>query len=79
MRDWLLAIRNNRCMSQKDVADMSGISQPSYCNIENGRRNPDVSTAKAIANVLGFAWTDFFDGDGEFDKSGFSEAKQTSA
>jgi len=61
MRKWLLAIREERKLSQKSVSEMIGISQPSYCNIENGKRNPYVKTAQAIATVLGFEWTRFYE------------------
>ena len=39
----------------------AGISAPSYCNIENGERRPTVENAKAIAGLLGFDWTRFFE------------------
>ena len=60
MREWLIAIRNEKRYTQKAVSEAAGISQPSYCNIENGERNPGVATAKKIAQFLGFDWTKFF-------------------
>lgn len=61
MREWLIAIREKCGCSQKRIAELSGISQPSYCNIENGERNPAVETAKKIAEALSFDWTRFYD------------------
>ena len=58
---WLKAIRAKSCMTQKEVADASGITQPAYNMIENSNMNPSVETAKAIAKVLGFNWTRFFE------------------
>lgn len=60
-RDWLIAIREKKGMSQKYVSEQVGVAQPSYCNIEKGKTDPAVSTAKAIACVLGFDWTRFYD------------------
>ncbi len=61
MRDWLVAIRKEAGVTQKRVSEQSGISQSSYCDIEKGEINPAVKTAKAIAGVLGFDWTRFYE------------------
>ena len=63
MREWLVAIREEKRLSQKDVSEKVGISQPSYNNIEHGipGKGPSVSTAKKISEVLDFDWTRFFD------------------
>lgn len=58
MRDWLIALRGSR--SQESIAIACGISQNHLSAIENGSRTPSVKTAKRIASVLGFPWTDFF-------------------
>lgn len=63
LRDWLIAIREGNGYSQKRIAELANISQPSYCNIEKGERNPTVETAKKIAEALGFDWTRFYDHD----------------
>ncbi len=57
----LLAIRKQRGMTQKSVAEQAGIRQNSYCNIEKGKRGVSVETAKRIAAVLGFEWTRFYE------------------
>ena len=64
MLTWLIAIRKEQNMSQKSVAELISITQPSYCNIEKGKRNPCTKTAKRIAEVFGFDWTRFYDENG---------------
>lgn len=59
---WLEEIRVSRGMSQKDVAEAANISQPTYSNIEKGKRGISVETARRIAAVLGFEWTRFYEG-----------------
>ena len=59
---WLETIRREKGLSQKKVSEMVGIAQPSYWAIEHGKHLPSVETAKKIGAVLGFPWTDFFDG-----------------
>lgn len=61
MREWLKKQRNRIDMSQSSVAKDAGISQQYYSFIENGDRVPSVETAQAIATVLGFNWTRFFE------------------
>lgn len=61
MREYITQKRKELGLSQKDAAAKVGISQPSYCDIEHGKINPSVKTAKAIANVLGFEWTKLFE------------------
>ena len=61
MRKWLRIARVEKDMSQKKLCEKIGISQPSYCLIENGKVNPRPSTAKKIAAVLGVDWTRFYD------------------
>ena len=59
-RTFLITIRKEKNMSQKEVADEAGMNQASYCNIESGRRNPSVKVAQKLGRVLGFDWTEFF-------------------
>lgn len=60
MRGWLREIREAKGFSQAKLAATVGIAQPSLANIENGKTNPTISTAKKIAKVLKFDWTLFF-------------------
>ena len=61
MRNWLIAIRKKRGLTQVEVAEKVGISQPSLCVIERGITSPRPDTAKKIAEVLDFPWTKFFE------------------
>lgn len=57
-REWL--VKSRGVISQQEVADKSGINRSFYTQIESGKRNPSVYTAKKIANTLGLDWTIFF-------------------
>jgi len=59
--EWLKAIRTNANLTQKDISTETGISESYYCLIESGERKPSVIVAQAIANVLNFNWTKFYD------------------
>ena len=62
MRFWLKEIRQgSRNMTQKQLAELAGISRTMITEIENGNANPSVDVAKRIAAVLGFDWTLFFE------------------
>lgn len=60
-RTWLKHQRLTKGLTQKDVADKAKIARTTYASIEQGERNASVPTAKAIANILDFDWTIFFD------------------
>ena len=61
MREHIIQKRKEIGMSQKDAAAKVGISQPSYCDIEHGKINPSIKTAKAIGELLGVDWTKLFE------------------
>lgn len=61
VRTWLIERRKKHFLTQSEVARAAKISQASYCNIERGKINPKPKTAKRIANVLQFDWTEFFE------------------
>lgn len=46
--------------SQAKLAESVGITQSAIAKFENGRIKPTVPTAKKIAEVLGFDWTELF-------------------
>lgn len=75
MRIWLMVTRKLARLSQGDVAKAAGVSQACYSLIENGKKNPSVKTAKAIAGVLGFRWEKFFE-DKEVKKNASPEAAE---
>lgn len=56
----LKTIRLKHKMTQDELAEQVGVVRQNISNIECGLTKPSVKTAKAIAEVLGFSWTDFF-------------------
>lgn len=48
----LLECRKELGLSQQDVADAAGISSTTYCLLENGRKEPMVSTLVRVARAL---------------------------
>lgn len=61
MRTWLKDIRKAKKMTQRVLADASGVSRTMITEIEIGNATPSPKTAQAIANILGFNWTRFFE------------------
>lgn len=61
MRLWLKELRLEKGLTQKDVAEKCNVERAYYTMIETGVRNPSVNVAKAIANIMGFDWTFFFE------------------
>ncbi|MFB0831044.1 helix-turn-helix transcriptional regulator [Brevibacillus laterosporus] len=57
-REWLVKARGS--MTREEVSKLIGISRQYYSMIELGDRNPSVSVAKRIGEVLGINWTLFF-------------------
>lgn len=60
-REWLIAYRKAKGLSQQDIADALDVSQITYSSYETGTRNPKPKLAKKIAKVLGFEWTKFYE------------------
>lgn len=58
-RQWLIDYRGR--LTQEQAALLAGISRSAYSNIEIGKRDPSVSSAKKIAKALGFNWQLFFE------------------
>ena len=52
--------RTKKNLTMRQVCDAVDISEGYYSMIESGERRPSVETAKKIAAVLGFDWTQFF-------------------
>ena len=53
--------REEKGLSQRDIAKAIGIAKGTYINIEHNRRKPSVEVAKKIAEVLGFDWWALFE------------------
>ena len=60
-REWLIAYRKAKGLSQHEVADALGVGQTAYANYESGIRKPKPKIAKMIAKIFGFDWTKFYD------------------
>jgi len=54
----LKQIRIKKGLSQKEVAARLSVSQPSYAQYENGKRNPKLETVQKIADALGVSVTE---------------------
>lgn len=61
----LKMVRLEKGLTQEQLSKAVGIGRTAISNIECGLSRPSVETAKALAKVLEFDWTSFFeDGDG---------------
>lgn len=60
-REWLIAYREAKGLSQLDVANAIGVGQGCYSNYENGSRTPSPNIAKKIARIFKFDWTKFYE------------------
>lgn len=61
MEKWLVKLRNEKNLTQGEVAKRANIARTTYSSIEQGRRGPSVKVAMQIAEALGFSWTVFFE------------------
>ncbi len=61
VRNWLISAREEAGLSQSQIADMIGVSQPTYWEYERGKSTPRIDKAKKIASVLDLSWTRFYD------------------
>lgn len=57
LRKMLLDLRIERNLTQKELADISGVSQADISRIENGTRNPSIRVMQKIALSLGATFT----------------------
>lgn len=60
-REWLIAYRKAKGLSQQAIADALSISAATYSSYEVGTRNPKPNIAKSIAKIFGFDWTKFYE------------------
>lgn len=51
--DILKELRRDRKLTQKDMADLMGISQATYCDYENGVRRMPLAMLSFLADTLG--------------------------
>ena len=60
----LNAIRQHRIargLTQKQLADICGVTRTHITNLETGEFSPSVNVAKKIGQALGFDWAEVFD------------------
>ena len=55
--------RIKKGLTQRELAEMVGITQGWLSGIESGNRKPSVAVAKKIADVLEFEWSRLFEED----------------
>ena len=60
MRLWLIEKRKHLGLTQEEVSRAAGISRSYYARIECGDFELPPKTAKKIADVLLFDWTEFY-------------------
>lgn len=53
--------RLEKGFTQEELAELVGVGRTAISNIECGLTKPSVETAQAIAKVLDFSWTLFFE------------------
>ena len=53
VRDLVISARDAANLTQKQLAQRSGVSQANISKIENGNYHPSLSTLKRIADALG--------------------------
>ena len=56
----LRELRVMKGLTQTELGKLAQLSQNDISLIERGLRNPSARTAKRIARVLDFDWTDFY-------------------
>lgn len=60
--DRIRAVRKQRNMTQKQVADNCGMKESNFRAYELGNANPKTETLKRIAKALGVPWTALLEG-----------------
>lgn len=58
---WLRTLRENLGLTQEKLAETVGVERSLISKFETGSARPSPDTAKAIAQVLGFNWTKFYE------------------
>lgn len=58
---WLRTLRENLGLTQEKLAETVGVERSLISKFETGSARPSPDTAKAIAQVLDFNWTKFYE------------------
>lgn len=59
MRYWLIELRREKGLTQKQVADLLGLSRAYYTQIETGQRNMTLAIAKLLCIKMDIPWDVF--------------------
>lgn len=57
----MMEARKAAILTQKELADMVGVSVVTICRYETGKRTPNVRIAKRIGKILGVPWFEIID------------------
>lgn len=60
-REWLIAYRKAKGLSQEEVANAVDVSPSAYSGYENGTRKPKPRVAKALSRIFNFNWILFYE------------------
>lgn len=60
-REWLIKKRESLDFTCEQVAVAAGITRQFYSMIEKGQRNPSVTVAKKLAEIVNCSWMIFFE------------------
>ena len=58
LNQFIKSLREDRKMSQQEVADKLGMSRPSYISVEQGKKELSLSEAQTISNIFGISLKD---------------------
>ena len=61
--EWLRKIRESKGLTQGYIAEAIGVDRSLISKYETGNAIPSLKKAQAIAIILGFNWTRFFERD----------------
>ena len=59
--EFIRLARERKCLSQTEVAERAGISQPYFWYLERGERNVDLFLAMKICKIVGADMREFVD------------------
>ena len=53
IRNSIIALRKNNNLTQKELAEKTGLTQANICNLEKGATKPTLDTLRKIADATG--------------------------
>lgn len=61
MRKWMVEARDQKKLTQQQVAEKIGVTRQLISAIENGTASPGVPVAQAIGEILEVPWVQFYE------------------